>query len=82
MTNRLMLYGLVRECPFSVACKDCTFQEIRELNDFEKQVELIDNMTVDKVNELFSWHYECSEKRENEIRTKSIEQTNICSKND
>ncbi len=54
--NKTRLYGLVIECPYIHECKDCPIKEIREMKNLEKQIEIIDNMTVEQINELILWH--------------------------
>jgi hypothetical protein len=56
MINKTRLMGLAMECPFRKECIDCAFQNIRDLNDFEKQFEIIDNMTQEKIYELLKFH--------------------------
>jgi len=52
-------------------------KEISALKDFEKQVEMIDNMPLDKTDELIWFHYMQNKQRENEIRLKSSGNSNL-----
>jgi len=63
--NKTRIYGLAIECPFRDECKDCPLKEIRELKDFEKQIDIIDNMTVEEINEIVSWHKKRRLQRDN-----------------
>jgi hypothetical protein len=51
------LMGLVLDCPLGANCNDCPLQEIRNLKDFEKQSEIVENMTQAEQNELINIHY-------------------------
>ncbi len=67
------LYGLAIECSFGEECNHCTFRELRELKDIEKQIEVIDKLTADEVNESIQFYNQCSFKREINIwKNKSI----------
>ena len=68
MDNKLNLYGLAIECPFRDECPDCPIKKIRKINDFEKQIEFIDNLTLDEINELIHRHNKNRLERENQIR--------------
>ncbi len=52
MEDRTNIYGRAIECPFIVECLDCPIKEIRDINYFEKQLEIIDNMTIDEINQI------------------------------
>jgi len=52
----MKLYGLAIECPQNDDCKDCLLRELRKLNDFEKIVEIIDNMTDEEVFKISIFH--------------------------
>ncbi len=54
MENKLKLYGLASQCPFGDECLDCPLKKIRDLKDFEKMIEHINNLSIDKINELVS----------------------------
>ncbi len=82
MENKLRMYGLVMECPFGVECSDCPIQDLRKLKDFEKQVEIIDNMTQKSLNEVVKFHDECRVQRENDLWNIPIEETKKFQKND
>jgi len=82
MENRLKLYGLAQECPFGNECYDCPLQKIRELKDFEKQIEIIDNMTNEKVNKIVIFHDNRRYEREKHIWKNRIEVRNKTEKND
>jgi len=75
--NKSQLYWLAVELPFGKECKDCPLKEISALKDFEKQVEMIDNMPLDKTDELIWFHYMQNKQRENEIRLKSSGNSNL-----
>jgi len=54
--NKTKLIGLVMECPFGIECSDCPLQQIRDLKDFEKQIDIIDNMTQTEIDEFIKHH--------------------------
>jgi len=56
MEDRENIYGLAVQCPFGDECNDCPLQEIRNPNDFEKQLEIIDIMTVDEISHINEFH--------------------------
>jgi len=73
MDNKTKIYGLAIECPFGVEFNNCSFHELRKLKCFEKQIEVIDNMTVDEINDKIQFHNQCRFEREINIwKNKSI----------
>ena len=52
----MQLYGLAMKCPKNYDCKDCPLRELRKLNDFEKVVEIIDNMTDEDIFNITTYH--------------------------
>jgi len=73
MESRMQLYGLAVECPQDDDCKDCQIRELRKLNDFEKIVEIIDNMTDDEVLKISILHNERRYEKEKHLWKNLIE---------
>jgi len=73
MENKSKLYGLVMQCPFGDECHDCPLKEIRKINDFEKQIEIIDSMTNDEINKIASFHDNRRFEREKHLWNNHIE---------
>jgi len=82
MDRTFQLYCLANECPFGDECKDCPIQEIRNLHDLEKQMEIIDKMSIAEMDNLLDWHNEKRVQREEEFKTKRYEQFNLLPKKD
>jgi len=61
--NKTRLIGLAMECLYKVECKDCPIQKIRDIKDFEKQIEIIDEMTIDEINQLILEHNKRNKQR-------------------
>jgi len=73
MENKTNLYGLVAQCPFGDECLDCPLKEIRKINDFEKQIEIIDNMTNVEIDKIASFHDNRRYEREKHLWKNLIE---------
>jgi hypothetical protein len=71
MDNKTILYGLAYKCPFITECSNCEISEIRKLEDYDKIVEFIDNLTDEKINKLVKFHEEQSFNQENKIWLKN-----------
>ncbi len=67
MENKLRLYGLSLKCPFDDECLDCPLIKIRELKDFEKIIEHVNSLSIEKINELIDEHNKRREEREKHI---------------
>jgi hypothetical protein len=82
MENRMQLYGLAMECPQNDDCKDCPLRELRKLNDFEKIVEIIDNMTDEEVFKISLYHNKRRYESEKHLWNNQIEIRPKTKKND
>jgi hypothetical protein len=71
MERKLVLYGLIIECPFVTEKKDCPLHEIRKLSNFDMRIEIIENMSDKEVTRIVSWHNQCQSERETENRNES-----------
>jgi len=56
MEDRMIIYALAMECPLDYKCIDCSLRELRKIQDFEKIVDIIDNMTIDEINKIYEYH--------------------------
>jgi len=67
MHDKSKMYGLAIGCPFENECADCPLQEVRNLKDFERQIEVIDNMNVNEISSIVLFHNQRRLEREKHI---------------
>jgi len=75
------LYGLAFGCPYCDEKDDCPLKELRKLNDFEKQYEIIENMSKEQKISIISYHRLCRIKQ-NELRKVDNQKIDNSTKND
>ena len=63
-TERALILGLLRNCPFQVALSNCPAKEIRKLSSIEK-FRIVGNMSKQELDRLLEYHEKCSQERKN-----------------
>ena len=72
MENKFVLYGLAYGCPYIERRANCPLNEIDSLS-FARKVDWIDGLSEAKKRSILEIHLQCSQIRENKVRTDELD---------
>lgn len=72
MENKFILYGLAYGCPYSERKVNCPFDEVDHLP-FRRKIDWIDGLSDVKKRSILEIHLQCSQIRENKVRSNELD---------